>query len=152
LGSRDAVDLVYAEVNRDEIPRFVPKGSGRFGYFFAEVSIPSEVLFFDVLMHRDLYPGVEPELFIYDTAFEGIASVNDRRRDIDRLDMAEAVEGLGQGLARLRSADVPRYAELVEHAAAKAGFELAAMRGYRCRVDYPLYGSQVTLAFRAQER
>jgi hypothetical protein len=153
LGAADAVDLVYAEVNREEIPRYVPRGSGRRGYFFAEVNIPCVVLQFDVLVHADLYPGAAPELMLYDTAFHGVASVNDRARDIDRLDLHEVVETLGGPpvLPRLRSPDVPRYAELVAHAAGAAGFDLAAFRGYRTRIDYPLYGSQVTMAFAAQE-
>lgn len=153
LGAADAVDLVYAEVNRDEIPRYVARGSGRRGYFFAEVNIPCVVLQFDVLMHADLYPGVEPELLLYDTAFHGVASVNDRTRDVDRLDLRETVEPLGGPPLhpRLRSPDVPRYAELVAHAANRARFDLAAFRGFRTRIDYPLYGSQVTMAFAAQE-
>jgi hypothetical protein len=109
------------------------------------------VLQFDVLVHRDLYPGNEPELVIYDTAFQGVASVNDRARDVDRLDLLESVDALGAP-PRLRSADVPRYAELIEAAARSAGFDLPSFRGYRTRVDYPLYGSQVTMAFAAQER
>lgn len=153
LGAADAVDLVYAEVNRAEIPRYLPLGSGRRGYFFAEVNTPCAVLQFDVLMHPDLYPVTEPELIIYDTAFQGVASVNDRTRDIDRLDLIETVDALDAPInARLRSPDVPRYTELIEHAARSAGFDLAQFHGYRTRIDYPLYGSQVTMAFAAQER
>jgi hypothetical protein len=151
LGAADAVDLVYAEVNRAEIPRYVPLASGRRGYFFAEVNTPCAVLQFDVLMHNDLYPESAPELVLYDTAFQGVASVNDRARDVDRLDLLETVDPVGTP-PRLRSADVPRYAELIDLAAASAGFDLARFRGYRTRIDYPLYGSQVTMAFAAQER
>lgn len=151
LGAADAVDLVYAEVNRAEIPRYVPLGSGRRGYYFAEVNIPCSVLQFDVLVHEELYPGGEPELVIYDTAFQGVASVNDRTRDVDRLDLIESVDTLPTPL-RLRSADVPRYTELIEHAAKAVNFDLTRFRGYRTRIDYPLYGSQVAMAFPAQER
>jgi hypothetical protein len=153
LGAADAVDLVYAEVNRAEIPRYVPSGSGRRGYFFAEVNIPCAVLQFDVLMHRELYPGREAELVMYDTAFHGVASVNDRTRDIDRLDLLESADALGGPplAGRLRSPDVPRYADLIAHAGTAAGFDLGEFRGFRTRIDYPLYGSQVTMAFAAEE-
>lgn len=151
LGAADAVDLVYGEINRAEIPRYVPAGSGRKGYFFAEVNVPCVVLQFDVLLHRDLYPEREPELIIYDTAFHGVASVNDRTRDVDRLDLIESVDSLGAP-PRLRSADVPRYTELAELAARSAGFDLKDFRGCRTRIDYPLYGSQVTMAFGAEEK
>lgn len=150
LGAADAANIVYAEVNRDEIQRYVPAGSGRRAHFFAEVNVPCSVLQYDVLIHRDLYAGAAPELYIYDTAFQGVASVNDRTRDVDRLDMLEACDELGAP-PRLLSPDVPRYRELIERAATGAGFDLGAAKGYRTRIDYPLYGSQVTLAFAATE-
>src|SRR5690606_22699708 len=115
FGPGAAVDVVFAEANLAELPRFVPAGSGRKAYFFAEATTPSKVLQFDVFVHESLYPGPEPSLRLYDTAFEGVASVNDRSRDIDRMDMLEAIEPLGRAWARWRSGDVPRYAELVRH-------------------------------------
>ncbi len=66
--------------------------------------------------------------------------------------MLESVEPLGAGLRALRSVDVPRYAELVEHVIHSTGAERAALRGYRCRVAYPVYGSEVMLTFEAAVR
>lgn len=152
FGARSAADLVFAEVNRGELPRFVASGSGRKAYFFAEASMPAENMQFDVLVHRDLYAGQEPRLYLYDTSFEGVASVNDARREVDRLDMAESIEPLGNGLTRVRSEEVPRYAELVRHVFRTVGVDESAVRGFRCRIDYPLYGSQVTMAFDGVER
>jgi hypothetical protein len=152
FGVTSSVDVMFAEVNYQEIDRYVPAGSGRFGYCFAEVVPPAEILQFDVLVHRDLYVGQDPRLFIYDTSFEGVASPNNRARDNDRLDMLESVESLGGGLARVRSGDVPRYAEMVRHVFSSVGWDPQEFRGYRVRVDYPIYGSQVTLAFQAPER
>lgn len=151
FGATSSIDAMFAEVNKNEIDRYVPAGSGRLGYFFAEVVPPAEILQFDVLVHRDLYPGQEPRLHIYDTSFEGVASVNNRARDIDRLDMLESVEPLGKGLARVRSGDVPRYAEMVRHVFDSAGWDAENFRGYRVRIDYPIYGTQVMLAFQAPE-
>jgi hypothetical protein len=152
FGARSAADLVFVEVNRAEIDRFVPRGTNRKGYVFAEVATPAEALQFDVLVHRDLYPGQAPSLLVYDTAFEGVANVNDPARDIHRLDLAETVAALGEGADRVRSPDVPRYAEMLRHVTERAGIDGAALRGYRCRVDYPLYGTQVVMAFNAVER
>lgn len=151
FGARSSADLVFAEVNRAELPRYVPKGSGRKSYFFADITIPCEVLQFDVLVHEDLYPGQIPDLCIYDTSFEGAASPNDPARDMDRIDLLESIEPLGQGLARLRSTDVDRYADLIRHVATRAEFDPARLRGFRCRTDYPLYGSQITMVFRGVE-
>jgi hypothetical protein len=151
-GGDSAVDLVFAEVNRAELNRYVPTGSGRKAYFFAEVTTPAQVLQFDVLVHEDLYPGQDAVLRLYDASFEGVANPNDPARDIDQLDMMESVVQLGKGQRGFRSAELGRYSELVEHVLASTGFDGSRMRGYRCRIDYPLYGSQVVMMFDGVER
>ncbi|MCI0629123.1 MAG: hypothetical protein L0Y44_00535, partial [Phycisphaerales bacterium] len=147
FGPKSAVDLLFAEVNLGEIPRFVPAGSNRKGYVFAEISTPAKSLHFDVLVHADVYPQSEPSLFIYDTVLDGVANVNDRCRDLDRLDFAESIQPLGAGAARIRSADIPRYAEMMNMVWSRLDWDPDAFRTYRCRIDYPIYGSQVVMAF-----
>ena len=151
FGPRSAVDLVFAEVNRDEMPRYVPKGSGRKGYVFAEVSTPVKTLHFDVLVHSDVYPRSEPNLYIYDTSLDGVANINDPARDIDRLDLLESIQNLGTGPSRWRSADVPDYATLIREVCERLRWDAMAFRGYRCRVAYPSYGSQIAMAFKPPE-
>jgi hypothetical protein len=152
FGPRSAVDLVLAEVNRAEIPAAVPAGSGRRGYFFAEVTPPTRLLVFDVLVHEQAYPGREPELGLYDTSFEGVADVNRRERDVSRLPLHEKVQPLGRGLDSFASSEVPNHGPLLRHVFARTGFDAQHFRGYRVRIDYPVYGSQVTLSFAAPER
>jgi hypothetical protein len=146
-GPRSAVDLVMAEVNRAEMRRAVPAGSGRKGYVFAEVSTPAEILQFDAIIHREVYPGSSPSIRVYDTSFEGVADANNPARDIDVLDMLESVEPLGDGTAMLRSPDVPRYPDLLRHVYGRLGWRESDFRSFRCRVEYPVYGSQVTMLF-----
>jgi hypothetical protein len=152
FGPGTGVDVVFAEANLAELNRYVPEGSSRKSYFFAEVVTPAKVLQFDVLVHADLYPGGGPELRLYDTAFEGVASPNDPAREIDRLDMLESIEPLGAGAQRFRSADVPRYAGLVRHVFERMRWDPSKFRGYRARVDYPVYGSQVMMTFVPEQR
>lgn len=146
-GPRSAVDLVMAEVNRAEMRRAVPAGSGRKGYVFAEVSTPAESLQFDAILHRGVYPGSTPSVRVYDTSFEGVADANNPARDIDVLEMLESVEALGEGAAMARSPDVPRYPDLLRHVHSRLGWREEEFRAFRCRVEYPVYGSQVTLLF-----
>jgi hypothetical protein len=150
FGPNAAVDLFFAEANMAELPRYIGAGESRKSYYFAEIATPSKLLQFDVLVHDSVYPGPEPTLRIYDTSFDGVASVNDPSRDIDRLDMLESIEPLGVGLGRFRSGVVPRYAELVRHAFTTLGADGGRYRGYRCRIDYPVYGSQVAMVFEPQ--
>ncbi|MEO1128479.1 MAG: hypothetical protein AAFX05_02090 [Planctomycetota bacterium] len=149
FGPKSSVDIVFAEANFAELSRYVEDATGeRKAFVFGEVLTPSKVMQFDVFVHEDLYREQDPSLFIYDTTSEGVASVNDRARDIDRFDMLESVSHLGQGLQRCRSGDVPRYLPMLEDTCAELGWDGRAFRAYRCRIDYPLYGSQVTMAFR----
>jgi hypothetical protein len=112
-----------------------------------DVTTPAKRLQFDVFVHADVYPGAEPELRVYDTAGAGPADVNDPARDIDLLDVAETIRPLGRGLAGLRSPDVPCGPELAACVHERMGWDAGAFRGWRVRVDYPIYGSQVCMAF-----
>jgi hypothetical protein len=147
FGPNAARDLVFAEINLSELESQVPAGAERKSYFFAEVTTPTVRLIFDALVHRDVYPGADPSLVIYDTVLEGVASVNDPGRDLDRLPLEESILPLGFGMERFRAAAVPRYAELLNYAVGRLGWDAAEFRGYRCTIDFPIYGSQVTMVF-----
>ena len=148
FGPRSAIDLVFAEVNFAELPRYVPAEKKRKRHVFAEVNTPAKLLVFDALVHEDvLATGNDPSLFIYDTSFEGIADVNDPSRDIDRMDLVEQVRPLGRGISKFRTGEVPWYSELLRTVCAKLGWDGDRLRGFRSRIDYPLYGSQVAIAF-----
>jgi hypothetical protein len=149
FGPNSGVDLVLAEVNEREMRRHVARGSNRKGHVFAEVSAPTKHLLFDVLVHEDVYAGREPQLVIYDTVLEGVADVNDRSRDGDRLDMAESIQSLGRGAMVARDAKAPRYVDMLRHVFERTGWDERQFRVYRCTIAYPLYGSQVVFAFDA---
>lgn len=147
FGPQSAVDLVFTEVNLAEMPKSPPPDSGRKGYVFAEVGTPSHTLVFDVLVHADVYRGAEPGLVIYDTALEGVADVNDPARDVDRLDTAEQLQHLGRGVDCIRNSDVPEAVPLIREVCERLTWDPEAFRGYRCRIDYPIYGTQVAVTF-----
>lgn len=150
IGARSGADVIFAEVNRAELPRRCARGSNRYSYYFVEATPPSEVMQFDLFVHRDLYAGQEPALQLYDTSFEGVANVNDPARQVDRMDLKETIESLGIG-SRARSADVARYSELVDRVYERLGWKAEHFRVYRCRIAYPVYGTQATMVFRAEE-
>jgi hypothetical protein len=147
FGPGSETDLLIAEANLAEMPRYVPAGSGRRGYVFAEIATPSKRLLFDCFVHDDVYPGRDPQLVIHDTAYEGVASLNDRARDADRLDMMESIQHLGRGTGAARDAALPQHVQLLRHVFTSMGWDDSRFRGYRCSIDYPVYGSQVSMAF-----
>lgn len=147
FGPRSAADLVFAEANFGELPRYVPSEKKRKRHVFAEVSTPSKLLVFDALVHEDVFSGVDPTLHIYDTAFEGVADVNDPSRDIDRMDLIESIQPLGKGISKFRVTEVPWYSDLLHLVCTKLNWAGERFRAFRCRIDYPIYGSQVAMAF-----
>lgn len=147
FGLRSACDLAFAEVNLAEMPRTLPHEQTRKRHVFAEISVPSKLLVFDALVHRDIFPGRDPNLVIYDTACEGVADPNDRARDLDRLEMSESIQPLGFGSAKFRSSDEPRYADLLRQVWQSLNWNGDDFRGYRSRIVYPVYGSQVVMTW-----
>ena len=145
MGPKAMSDLVLAEVNRDELPSTPARG--RRPYVFAEVSTPTKLLVFDVLVHRDLYPTLTPVLGTYDTAFDGVVDVNDPTRAVDRLDIVDTLVDLGRGVEGLPLGEVPRHGELYAHVLGNLGWDATAMRAWRARIDFPLYGTQVVVSF-----
>jgi hypothetical protein len=151
FGPASATDLVFGEANFRELPRYVPAENPRKRFVFAEVSTPAKRLIFDAFLDRSLRPGT-PTLNIYDTAFDGIANVNDPARDIDRMDLSESVQSLGEGIGRVRAAEVPWYGSLLETVCQKLRWSGADLVGWRTSIDYPIYGSQVVMSWDAPVR
>lgn len=151
FGAASATDFLMGEVNRNEISATVPAGSGRRGFVFSSLAWPTRRLHMDVFVHEDVYPGAEPELIIHDTAVEGSANINDRSRDLDRLDLVEQIQSLGRGLRGVRTSALPRYPELLRHVFGRLGWDSAAFRGWRAEIDFPVHGSQTSMAFAAPE-
>lgn len=157
FGPRSCADVVFAEVNRDELPRyvapeFVMPGSRRKRYVYTDVPTPTELLVFDLLIHKDVLGDSEPGLVMYDTVTRGIADVNDRSRDIDRLDLQASVKPLGAGLSQCRLSEAPWYTGLLSRVCDSMSWKSADLRNYRVRINYPLYGSQVAITYDAQAR
>ena len=151
IGPQSAVDLYFAELTPRCMLRY-RDATGRLYGASSEITTPTKTLIFDVLMHEDVYPGCDPALLVYDTAVNGVADLSDRARDVDRLDVAETIQPLGRGSSKWRASEVPQYAEIVRHVLDKIGWEGQRFRGYRCKVQYPIYGSQLYLAFAAPEK
>ena len=151
VGPGSAVNLLLAELTPRCMKRYRDGTRHRYGPS-AEVSTPSRMLLLDVLLHKDVYPGSVPEAIVIDTAVNGVARLNDQSRLIDRLDLVQDVRFLEEGLEGLRVLAVPNYVEMVHHVMERLGWPMDEFRGFRCKAQYPVYGSQTFLAFEAPER
>lgn len=145
-GQNRGADLVCAQVYRG-LQRARrgdgPPSSGVGG----QAEPPAEHFLVDALLHEDVWPGARPELRVYDTVVRGITHPDDPKRQGDRLDLMETVHTMGHGPDAFRIPEFSRYPELIRHACAQVGWDAAKLRGFRCRVRYPIYGAQIGLAF-----
>lgn len=147
IGPDQAVNLFLAQVCRKALDRYQSKDAPRRKGVSAIVETPAKTLILDALLHEDVWPGSVPQLVMYDTAVMGVADVNDPSRQLDQLSLAESIQSLGQGTATLRIAEIPDYVQLIRHACKKLGWDAHKFRAYRCRIQYPVYGSQVEIVF-----
>lgn len=150
-GPGSMVDLLLGEVSMAAMSKTVPVGSGRRGWFYGSTTIPAKVMLFDIHVHKDVYFDSDPELILYNSHENGIADVNDISRDIDRVDLVETVDFLGTGLKKLKTKDSPRQPEIAAELFRRLGWNPEDFRAWRARIEYPVYGVQVVLAFNPPE-
>jgi hypothetical protein len=110
------------------------------------VDTPCRLFIFDALLHEDIFPAQHPTLTIYRTA-GAISTGPASRAEMDRLDVLESIQSLGQGIARFRSPDTPAYQDLLRYACEQRGWDSELLRGYRCRIEYPMYSSEIVMGF-----
>ncbi|MFT3684462.1 MAG: hypothetical protein QM783_05955 [Phycisphaerales bacterium] len=146
VGLTGAIDIFLGEFT-PRVFGMAASSPGRRVSVTADIEICAEELVFDALIHRDVWPGAEPDLAIYDTSMLGRVNVNDRERDIDKMDLLETVVHLGSGVRSCRVAGVPRYVEMLRSVCTQRGWDAEAFRCYRCRVEYPVYGTQAMLSW-----
>lgn len=147
FGPDSAVDLVLGHLSRTPAPDSPAPGQQRLSGMGVEVDKPAKLLHFDVFVHESIYRDMEPQLFIYDTAFRGMANMNDPDRVSDRLNLQERILPIGRGFERVRASHIQKYVEMLQCLVAKRGWDATEFRAYRCLSSYPIYGTQVSVGF-----
>ncbi len=148
LGPKQAVDMFVVDHHLGAMRRYAADDPLARSALFVEPAMPVGTLLFDVLLHEQAFPGSDPELVVFDTGYDGIANVNDRSRDMDRVDIEESVEYLGVDLSRVRATEIANYPAMLQHLGERFGWNPKDFRGYRTRVRYPVYGWQVSMSFK----
>lgn len=137
VGLQSAVDVTWAHVQK----------SCNIRGGFSTISTPIRKGIYDLFIHPDISPRIEPQLEIHDTMERGVAIFRDPDRALDRLDIKAGIDPLGTGAACFRCIEIPNYIDMIEHVCSRMHWDSSEFLGYRCAIDYPVYGSQVTMAF-----
>lgn len=152
IGLRSAANIVIADLRPKMLPRYWAPGLPRYrgpGYF---LTFPVKRLTMDVFVHRDVYPGVIPELRVYDAVPRGeVAVFGDPVREVDRLVTHDMIRPLPTGVQGAKLTNVPRYVDMLDYAYSALKWNPAEFRGYRLDVEYPIYGAQYRMGFKLPE-
>ncbi len=143
VGDTGSLTIVFAEVYRDIADRYAD-GDDRFYDVIHRPYIPTETLVQDLLVRRDTFGPIRPELAIYhmfDPALELGAPLPERYR----LPMDAPVERVGEGRAFFRSQDLPQYPALLAHVFQAVGWNPAGFELYRVRTPYPIQPSALRI-------
>jgi hypothetical protein len=120
---------------------------------------PSRHMLMSVHLHRSLAQRSIPSLACFalgnrgpvaapDTGEHGTAPVNlASQRWFDRLPNPPRLEHLGLGLEQAGSTAYPKITNLVEHLCASQSWDTDEFVGYRCQMDYPVWGVQYQMSF-----
>ena len=130
VGQSGALTIFTGEIVREVAPAYRTR-EGEDAMFAAGVRIPNETLISDHFVHRELFGDVERELRVYSELASPMA-----QDDRDRLPVAERLQSLGQGTARVRTAEVPNYMDLVNLVFERTGWGPAAFDVFRARMRY----------------
>lgn len=148
LGKRATVDMLAVSHDARGSRRYAAAGKTHRG-LVVFTDIPVKTLICDVILHKDVFPGAEPELRFYKPGTRGPADPNDPTRDIDRVHFSERAESLGVSAGRFDLPEIPRYAKMVARMFERIGEDPGAYRVCRLRMAYPVPGYQHVMAFEA---
>jgi len=153
VGLPSARDLVIVERRAHCARRQKESGEDcTYGYITNEIDVPARIYINDVILHEDIHPDWDMDMRVLKTGEQGAANANDPVRDLDVIDIEESTEFLGNDYRKFPVDDIPNYVGLLEHVFASIGWDPAQFRGYRTRIHYPIFSSQVQHRFRLAVR
>lgn len=107
--------------------------------------VPCESEILEVYLHKDAWPGAQPEVGTFRITPAG--PVDDfESRSLDRVTAHESVEYLGWGI-RGGIKDMPRYTDAMHHCFRELDWPEDEFRLYRCRIKYPVVFMQIAMRF-----
>ena len=146
VGAHAATTVYSGEVLLDQPLRYRAPNN-EFARFGTIVRTPVDVLVHDVLVHRDLYGPLAPEVELLSDLWGWPWETDGDANAIHELPCADRVEYLGRGLPSVQSNDVPCYHELMQYVCQKLGWDGDQLDVYRVRVPYPVISTAYAIRF-----
>jgi len=145
LGRQAASTIFFGELQRSCCPsRSTPERP--YTGLSEIIDIPTKLIVLDMFVHEDLWTDHRPVVLAFDSVM-GIANPNDPGYEFCRWHTSHRIEELGRGASEISIPEVRRYPQMLDHACERIGWDLTRFRGYRCRIGYPIYASQIGIGF-----
>ena len=149
VGAAARFDLTTAEIFRPGDARFADANGDRRTRVFAGIRVPCDLLYVDLIVHRDLFESTRPKVEVVSTLHTGMAL---EFREPDLLPIEPELTSLGSGLAKIDDRERDRHTELVRWALHEAGWDGSEFDVYRLKLSYPPLPSAVALDWERRER
>jgi hypothetical protein len=144
VGLKSSCDIVTGTFNRS-VPMVVEADGQRQVVFTSAVrNKASALLVLDLIVHRASFPGVRVQSMVHEALAE-VCTLEEAQAG-HQFTVEEGVAHLGRASA-VNLAEFPQYRALLQHAAARAGWDLSEFDVYRLRVPYPIMGAVHRLFF-----
>ncbi len=144
VGKDSSVTCILGDVWRNTIGHY-QDAHNQHNQALVKVRTPVEVLIHDVLVYEGMFGRIKPDVIVLSDHHDTSGSLVGREGDW--LEMGVSVTYLGQGPTVLYTPNVPRYAEMVQYAFDRLGWDGEKFDVYRCRVEYPVMPSSVVVRF-----
>ncbi len=115
-------------------------------------TLASKRFVLDVLVHDDIWPGVNPVAETYSIVPHGpVTELTRLHRAADRLNLGVSAVPLGRGAISFEHAVIPKHRRALDHLLESTGMDASTLRGYRLDMQYPLFGVQYGQVFELPE-
>ena len=110
-------------------------------------AVPTKLVNFDVLLHKDAWQNVEPELGFFRVSSRGLVHADTfDERHIDQIHFEEYLEEFDAGVLPSIK-EMPDYREMVHNTLDQLGWNPRDYRLYRARIQFPMLFVQVVMRF-----
>ena len=113
------------------------------------VDFPVRLLLCDAIVHKDVFPGSDPELMVFNPGARGPANPNDLNRHADLVDFESAIEEVEPGAGMYDVHEVPNYGAMMRRVFDAHWCDQGDFRVYRMTIAYPVTAFQHVIAFEA---
>jgi hypothetical protein len=142
----DTHDLLFGLVHRNAPIQESEAHRIKFSLSFTP-ALPTKQSSFDVLLHKDAWKDVQPELGFFRVSSRGLVHADTfDDRHIDQIHFEEHVEIHPAGsLPTIR--EMPEYSDMVHETMAELGWDPRDYRLYRARIQFPMLFVQAVMRF-----